>query len=487
MTMDDLTALQKRSVREFPDKEGFGANHFVISLAASADEFYQWGTNQLSRDRQLRLFVPTESWIASTISNLSARNAAFSWSLEGPERTCGHIQEALHLSNFGKGWSDLIMKGSFDLYTQDNGWFIEVIRDSNGAFMGLGHLDAGRCQRTGNPEVPVIYTDSKGAQHKMAWNQVVDMSDFPSPIESMNGVGMCAVSRVLRISQILRDVHLRKHEKLTGRFAGVLHIISGIKKEMIDDAFREAEEESDTRGRSRYQPPIIVGTVDPNAKVEKETVALADIPEDYNEDTAFKWYVAILALAFHCEYQDLAPLPGGNLGTSQQSEILHLKARGKGPELFQKMIEHALNFRVLPKNVQFKFVERDYATEQQEALVKKLRAEAQEKYLMTGLTTPQIGRQMMQDDGDLKPEYLEMLNEEDLTPDRRIEDERREEEPGGPEEHLEDDEKALSNDDYWGRQRIKLEKEYEDDITQVLAEIGKRTKKRVRQEVMSES
>jgi len=478
MVMDDLGKLAAQSVRDFPEA-GQSFAHFVVSVVGAADSMPAWGQNPVTRDRMLRELVPNESWLASTVSSLSARNAAFSWTLEGPERTCSAIQDALHLSDFGKGWTHLIEKGSTDLYTQDNGWFMEVIRNAQGAFMGLGHLDAARCMRTGNVEIPVIYTDMKGAPHKMAWYQVIDLTDFPSPIEAMNGMQMCAVSRVLRIAQILNDVAIRKSEKLTGRFAGTRNIVSGITMQHIEDAMKKAEDESDNKGRFRYQPPHLIGTVDPTAKIEHVTIPLADIPEGYSEEEANKWYIALLALAFQCEYQDLAPLPGGNLGTSQQSQILHLKAKGKGPELFQKMLEHALNFRVLPRNVTFKFMERDYEAEGVEAGVRKQRAETRQLDIESGTLTPQIARQMMEDEGELSHEYLEMLNEGDVTPEETITDEER---------LRQSLDTGILPDDEGGKARqdpelAKLEEEYEQEVFRVFQDIGDRIKKRVRTEV----
>ena len=419
-----LTKLARRSARAFPPVEGMGGFEYIIRMAAGADGIIPWGSDWVQRDKQLRAFVADEPWVAATVSSLSARNAAYSWSLEGPPRTVARLQDMLQEADYGHGWVAMLNKLSSDLYSQDNGAFMEIIRDGQGALapvIGLAHLDAGRVTRTGNPDIPYIYQDREGGQHRLAWYQCVDLTDFPSPVETHNGTQLCAVSRVLRIAQILRDVNIRKQEKLSGRFAGVLHIVSGIRKETIDQAFVESQEDSDNRGRRRYQPPVILGTVDPAQKISKETIEIASLPDNWDEEQAMKWYIAVLALAFGCEYQDLAPLPGGGLGSSQQSTILHLKARGKGPEHFQKMVEHRLNWYVLPSNVTFKFDEKDFEAEQIEATVRKTRAETYQAYNTVGMPA-QVIYQIMQDNGDLKPEYLDMLAEMDATPDTQAHD-----------------------------------------------------------------
>ncbi len=495
----DLQRLQTASVQVFPDTNG-ASGHWLMTLASQADLFPAWGENTQERDRQLRQFYPTEPWLAGAVSALAARNAAMSWTLEGPPRTCARLQEVLHISDMGAGWVHMMQRVAIDLLTQDNGGFLEVIRDGSGALVGLSHLDAARCTRTGIPEYPVVYEDREAGQHKLRWDQVLEFTDMPSPVETMNGVGMCAVSRVLRIAQILRDVHIRKHEKLSGRFSGALHIVSGINMKMIDDAFQKAAETSNNRGRTRYQPPIIAGTLDPTAQVRKETIELASLPEGYNEEEFMKWYIAVLALAFQCEYQDLAPLPGGGLGSSQQSTILHMKAKGRGPELWQKLIEHKLNFYVLPQNVTFRFDEKDYEADNQEWTARKLRSDVRTQDVQSGVLTVQVARQMMEDDGDLKDEYLQLMAAEDVTEDEVVEDDENQQEEDVLDAGMVEDQgnagppapaqpqpaeqmaKALTDADYYGRQRERLEREYEEEMATVLEGVRRKVLARVRAE-----
>ena len=426
--MTKISKVTDASVRQFEDVNSGGFAHYVISIAAYADGFPSWGENWRERDQRLREFYKSEAWLNAAIASLAARNAAFSWTLEGPPRTVKQLQEMLHQSEFGRGWLHLMHKLSIDLYTQDNGAFMEVIRQGateDSPVMGLAHLDAGRMTRTGDPEVPYIYIDRENNEHRLTYWQCVDFTDNPSPDEMKNGLQVCGVSRALAYAQILRDISVRNREKLSGRNPAAMHIISGMSTDQLEAALTSAAANSDAKGRMRYQPPVVCGTLDPTASVEKTTIELTSLPEGWNENEAYQWYIALLALALGCEYQDLAPLPGGNLGTSQQSEILHLKARGKGPEMFQKMIEHKLNFFVLPQNVTFKFEERDFSTEGIEADVDAKRATVYSTYIQMGMPK-QVVYQIMQDDGSITPEIFELLKEaevEDVTPDRTATDE----------------------------------------------------------------
>lgn len=491
------------SVRKFPEADG-SLGYFVMNLATAGDAFPQWGTSPVQRDKMLRAFYVTEPWLASAVASLAARNAAFSWTVEGGPRTAQAVQNTLHMSDYGKGWITFLQKVSIDLLTQDNGAFIEVIREGQtetGAVIGLAHLDAGRCVRTGNPEIPVIYTDMMGTPHRMKWFQIVELTDAPSPMESMYGMQLCAVSRVLLAAQVLRDIARRDMEKLSGRFAGALHLVSGINQKMLDDSFNKAAAESDNRGRTRYMPPMVVGTLDPNAKITHETIELASLPEGYNEEAKLKWYIAVLALGFQVEYQDLAPLPGGGLGTSTQSQVLHMKAKGKGPELFRKLVEHALNFHVLPQNVNFRFTEEDLEAKAQDATYRKLKAEGRKLDIESGVLTPKVERQIMVDEGDLREEYLAMLEKEDQANARIAESIAQGQGAGNDDETLTDEAtdtgntpedetvgdeasgKALREADYWAGPRTELENALEEDMTTVLGQVRRRVEARIRQEV----
>ena len=152
------------------------------------------------------------------------RNAAFEWKVEGPKYTREAVTQMLHSALMGNtiGWMSFIEALTVDLETQDNGAFIELIRadnDPTSPVIGIGHLDAASCRRTMSPEYPVIYTDLRGNLHKLAWYQVIPISDLPSPSEKMMGAGMCAVARMVRMGQMLKDLHISPHENISGRFA----------------------------------------------------------------------------------------------------------------------------------------------------------------------------------------------------------------------------------------------------------------------------
>lgn len=287
-----------------------------------------------------------------------------------------------------------------------------------------GNLVVHNCTRTGIPEAPVVYVDTEGASHLLKWYQVVTLEDLPSAQEDKYGIGLCAVSRALRLAQTLRDITILKQEKVSGRFAGSIWL-TNVGHEVIQDAVDAAVEHADNRGLTRYMPPIIADTIEPNAEPRVAEIALASLPENFNEDEALRWYIAGLALDLGVDYGFLAPLPGNRLGTAQQAEVAERQSRGKASRLFMKQMEEKFNYYgLLPRNVWMEYKEVDTAEEMERDTAKARRAKTRADRIMSGEITPEIARQIAVDEGDLDPAYLKMLEEEDVTPGQAPQEEK---------------------------------------------------------------
>ncbi len=411
---------ESRSVRDLPNAEERSpmANSFILQAVVAQDDIVPWGANVQLRDSQLRDFYITEPFLHSAVYSNSVRNTNFEYELEGPEALVEALKKPIFdLADLGGGWMQLIMKTCADYYTQDNGAFWELIRadnnDENSPVINIAHLDAWRILRTGNPNTPYVYTDRNGGRHKMKWFQVTSLVEMPSPLETMHGVGHSAVSRILRASQILKDISVYKHEKVSGSFSRAIHLVSGVSSKVVSDTMAQAREYAQNRNLTRYRQPVVLGSVDPSANVSSVQIDLATLPDAFDEDTTYRWYVAQMAMAFGTDYQDFAPLPGGNLGTSQQSEIQHRKSRGKGPAHFMNLIEHTMNTYVLPDNVEFRYNAQDIETDQIVARVTSVRAKTRADRIKSGEISPRVARLLAIKDGDLEPEEFEEMERED--------------------------------------------------------------------------
>ena len=410
--------IEQPNAGELPGSPYVG--NLVINVASAADTINAWGTNFPQRDAQLRVFWPTEPYFASALFTTVSQYTAFAWSLSGPPRAVRIGQELFNNSQLGAGWEALLEPFLIDYFTQDNGAFMEVVRadnsDPRSPVIALNHLDSAKCERTGRHTQPVIYTDRNGKRHHLAWYNVIAVSEFPSPLEEAHGVGYCALTRVLRGAQIMRDIGVVKQEKAGGRFTRQVHLVSGVQTKIIEDAMQQKQAAADVQGYLRYIQPLIVASLDPTSRVSKETIDLASVPAEYDESKSLEAYITLIAMAFGGDYQSYAPLPGGGLGSASQSKIMNMKSRGKGPGLFMKRVERLFNFHgILPRSVTFQYGQQDIAQQVEQTEVRRSRALEREIRIRSGEITTEVARQIAVDCGDLDERYLIMMQEENAT------------------------------------------------------------------------
>jgi len=362
------------------------------------------------RDQQLRDFLPTEGFFLSALGTISARNAAFDWTITGDEKTAEAAHEMLNDANFGGGWEEFITQTSIDLYSADTGAFVELVREGDtpeSPVIGINHLDSLRCWPTGVAESPVIYEDREGRFHQMKWFQVVQLLEMPAPLTPASAsffwkLQYSTLTRVLRGADILKSITTYKAEKVSGRFRQGIILMQGVSTDEVTAAIQQADQLADAAGLQRYARPIMVAGPSPTAEVSAEVIDFASLPDNFDEGDTIEQYVTLLAMGFQTDYQDFAPLPGGGLGTSNQSEILHRKSRGKGAGLFKGLITRLMNLRgVLPSTVEFQYKEADVEAEKVDAEVAKIRAETAKIRIESGQTTEEVERQIALDAGDL--------------------------------------------------------------------------------------
>lgn len=428
-------AVVRRSVQatEVPTITAPGES-LIFWIATMAESIQAWGTLTKSRDRQLRAFVLKEDFLRSALGVVAARNAAFGWKLDGPPRTVARIQSVLTNVNFGQGgWPALMAQLSWDLYGQDDGAYLEIVRASDSPdapVIGINNLDAARCYQTGDLKEPVIYVDRLGQFHRLKWYEVYHLLEMPHPLQTGPGpaykIQQCAVTRLLGAAQILRNVSQYKEEKTGGRFTRAINFVRGVTAKQVKAARAEQESQADQAGLQSYIQPLIVASIDPTVEVGVTTMELASLPDGFDEEKTIKNYITVLAMAFLTDYQEFAPLPGGGLGSSAQSEILHMKSRGKGPALYQKLIIHMMNHGgILPKNVEFKFEEPDFEAMAQEETLHKTRAETRQIMLASGEITTEMSLQMAVDAGDVSEDIVEAMGPVDMTENVQVSDEER--------------------------------------------------------------
>lgn len=379
-------ALRRTKIEFPPAEEQALHGSFIMDLLSISQRIQPWGSGYQIRDRQLRDFWPTEPFLSGAIYSTAIRNANYEWAIEGPDDgVIAVLTDMLNGAITGAefGWLPFVKAITQESNTQDNGYFIEIIRDPGmdaasrfkdwaAPVIGIAHLDSGRCIRTGNPDWPVIYIDRNEKRHIMKPWQIISQAQFPSPIQRMNGVGFSAVSRILRFAEIISSIEIYTDEKVSGRHFKQINFVSGVSKMEIEDIKRRDEEQADNQGLMRYIQPMIYASLDPEKPITTATIDLASIPDNFNFEELMRWYIANIALNTGGDYQDFAPLPSGNIGSSSQSEILARKSQGKGPADFMETVQNIFrDYGVIPRPYEFKFKVKDLAEEADRAMMMK--------------------------------------------------------------------------------------------------------------------
>ncbi|KKN85736.1 hypothetical protein LCGC14_0275410 [marine sediment metagenome] len=397
------------SIQNRAEQEASALSPLVFYLSALADDTPTWPTPQ--RDVYLDRIWREEPIVAGAVYSMCAKIAALDYKLTGPRKAVNRWNTILQSADLGNGWIHFVFALAQDLFTQDNGAFIELLRQPGSgkhtAAQGVAQLDSQRCVRTGDPVQPVDYYDVRDNVHKLQWYDVIPMVDMPSSREKHVGIGFCAISRILRAAQTLKALSVYKRQKLSGKRVPGILFVQGIRRGAVEEAItRSMEAEIEHRGRTLYTGPVILAGPDPGVPLDAKLIELAGLPDGFNEDILLKWYIATLALGFGTDYSEFAPLPGGNLGSASQVETMAAKARGKGPGVIIQQFEFGFNHFVLPQSLEFQFTSTDPAAERERVELSHARARERALRVTSQEITPQQALELAVTEGDAPESFL---------------------------------------------------------------------------------
>jgi len=111
--------------------------------------------------------------------------------------------------------------------------------------------------------------------------------------------------------------------------------------------------------------------VDPAQPASATFTSFANIPDAFNEQESITTYVNIVALAMGLDAREFWPVSSGALGTASESLVMAQKAKGKGIGDLISTIERAVNWRLLPKRVEFHFDFQDDDEDEQTARIEE--------------------------------------------------------------------------------------------------------------------
>lgn len=420
-TLEAIELASEQSVQSIPRGDGITQSVFAVQWLANAGGIVSpwWST---TRDLQLRHFWKDCDHLSGTIYSMQSKMTAIPVRVDPKDMSDRRaVEEARFLTEvindapgFGKGWVTEYGKWIEDIYTQDNGAFLEVIGAGrkDGPIIGMpvsiAHLDSSRCLRTGSFEYPVIYTDTDGQRYKLHYTRVMMASQMESPIADMLGVGVCAISRCINVAQTLTDLLIFKMENLGSRpHRQIVVTRGGLDPRDLQTAFRMAEGQMDAMGLRRYSKVVVAGSQAlPEASLE--SYDLSKMPTGVDETTSITLGMAAIALAFGTDARELFPaLTAG--ATRADALLQHMKQRGKGPGQILQITERLMNFKFVPPHLKFSTDFQDDAQDRQEAEIAMVRANRRVQDTTTGAITDRVMHEQMMEDGDITQAQFDQM------------------------------------------------------------------------------
>lgn len=427
--MSDIvtTAIDQARTESFQSraKQGIGGGLWLVNWMANAGGVIPaWWSP--SRDAKLREFwkksdhlsgavYTMESKMTSIPNRVVARDQSIKEHVKQADRLTAFIQSA---AEFGGGWGEFYAKFVEDLLCTDNGAFAEIIGagDPTGPIIGqpisVAHLDSYRCQRTGDPQYPILYHDLDGKTYKLHFTRVMFTAQMSSPIAEMYGVGYCPVSRCINVAQTLIDILTFKQEKLGSRpHRAIILTQGGLDPKDLQDAFNIAESHMDDQLLSRYSK-VIIGGSSSMPEADMKMFELSQLPDGFNEQTSITLGMATIALAFGVDAREL--FPALTSGTTQADALLqHLKQRGKGPGQILQATEQLFNYKFLPQHLKFEFDFQDDAQDRQVAEIHQIRSNTRRQDVDSRVADVRTARENALKDGDIDRGQFDRLELDD--------------------------------------------------------------------------
>lgn len=385
------------------------------------------------RDTALRTFVNKSDPLKVAVNTFINKLVSVPYSIFPKDNTmAAHAELAAelewnltNLSGFMRGFREELKKIARDYLTADNGCFALVMgkgsahRPLVGPALGVMHLDSARCQRTNDPEYPVIYTHINEDRYALHYTRVISMSNLPSSNVLMNGVGLCAVSCALASAQELMDITEYAAEKMGSRPPRqILYAKTGANISELTSAIAVFEQKMNADGYARFSKTVLLAPKSANQQLELDVIDLASVPDGFDRDRVSLIDLSLLAAAFGLDLHDLSLTITGTSTSEGGAEVQSKKGRGKGVHEFIETFTDQFARRFLPAYLSFKFDEVDDDADQQHADILATRATARSTNLSAGVTTLRVERVAMLHDGDISIEDFAMLELADgRTPD----------------------------------------------------------------------
>jgi hypothetical protein len=327
------------------------------------------------------------------------------------------MHEAL-MRNSGlfKGFRHEFQRFLFDYLNQDNGGFMLILGGGRvdgpivGAASGLVHLESYLCNRTSNPEYPVVYYHEDGKRYKIHYTRLIDMVSLPAPETNLNGVGLCPTSLCIDSGQEVLDMYIHSQEKHGSRPARqILYARKGATIDQLSSAIQHGEMKLDSEGHTRFSKTLLVAPKLPGGELILELIDLASSPDGFDRQTVTLLDMAVIAASFGLDLRDLAHSFGISGQTRSDAEVQDRKGRGKGVGEFIESFSEQLTQKFLPEYLLLSFDNLDDNQDEQRAKIQGIRSTARGRDVTTGIMTVRASRHQMLRAGEIQEEDFDEM------------------------------------------------------------------------------
>lgn len=400
----------KKSVtaNDYADGPRGGVFHFMLpSLGGTSPDlpaYWSYG-----RDWILYSTIYRESMWAAALYIAVTKQASKSFEVESdiPKRQKDAQKLFLSFDN-NRGWVGGISKHLQAYLLTGNGGPVEVVRATGAPgskILGLIPLDPFRTVRTGDPQIPFLYSDRRGGLHEMRAHEAFVIADQPDMMDLWYGVGHCAAERAYSAIIKMEAIERYIYEKVSGKRALALDFVAGVLPTQIEDAKRTAQAESLTKGVTTYMGSTIIALAGDTPPVHVR-INLAELPDGFERKEEFDLATLVYARSIGIPVQDLQPLSGQGLGTGTQSQVLEESAKGQGLATWNKAFAHAVNEFALDDSTTFYFRENDTRDREREAQLRINEATAIGSWVTMQAITIEQARQLGVDRDQLPREFI---------------------------------------------------------------------------------
>lgn len=357
------------------------------------------------RDWTLRASPFISSLWAGAVYKATTKQVALGFQIRDAADSTRRIEAAQRLlltfdGAYVRGMSKLVR----DYLTQNNGAFVEVVyRGARPA--ALFSLDSARCERTGDAERPVVYTDLRNRQHLLQAHEVLVLEDTPHPDPAYRGMGQCAADRGWE--NILKSAAIETYfrEKVTGTRNLAIHIVTGVSDVQLQDALASTEAAQAQRGFVLYRGSTIL----PSLRTETPgivTIPLAEIPDGFDVREERQTAALYIALAIGLDPAELGYTQPAGLNSGQTAVVLNDAAEGQGLAAFRSLWQHLVSHSVLPGSTTYIMGANDVRDRREKAEADNVRAQVVKAMVEMQAITPGQALNILVDEGIAPPEFL---------------------------------------------------------------------------------